>query len=96
MMAFRVGGALESLQEQYYLLNLCFSMVTFDLQAQVHEYSSVQKCGLRLQVERVKTVMAMQDSKFFWLSQVPHIGSTTRVVAAFISGPLMLLLEVVC
>ncbi|KAM9855887.1 uncharacterized protein ACBR49_002029 isoform 2-T2 [Aulostomus maculatus] len=35
MMAFRVGGALESLQEQYYLLNLCFSMVTFDLQAQL-------------------------------------------------------------
>ncbi|MEQ2163237.1 hypothetical protein GOODEAATRI_028078, partial [Goodea atripinnis] len=35
MMAFRVGGALESLQEQYFLLNLCFSMVTFDLQAQV-------------------------------------------------------------
>ncbi|KAF7695101.1 uncharacterized protein LOC124399727 isoform X2 [Silurus meridionalis] len=35
MMAFRVGGALESLQEQYCLLNLCFSMVTFDLQAQV-------------------------------------------------------------
>ncbi|CAN9515715.1 unnamed protein product [Ophioblennius macclurei] len=35
MMAFRVGGALESLQEQYSLLNLCFSMVTFDLQAQL-------------------------------------------------------------
>lgn len=35
MMAFRVSGALESLQEQYFLLNLCFSMVTFDLQAQV-------------------------------------------------------------
>ncbi|XP_029910800.1 uncharacterized protein LOC115361532 isoform X2 [Myripristis murdjan] len=35
MMAFRVGGALESLQEQYVLLNLCFSMVTFDLQAQL-------------------------------------------------------------
>ncbi|KAG8002851.1 hypothetical protein GBF38_015444, partial [Nibea albiflora] len=35
MMAFRVGGALESLQEQYFLLNLCFSMVTFDLQAQL-------------------------------------------------------------
>lgn len=35
MMAFRVGGALESLQQQYFLLNLCFSMVTFDLQAQV-------------------------------------------------------------
>ncbi|XP_066546777.1 uncharacterized protein LOC136713556 [Amia ocellicauda] len=34
-MAFRVGGALESLQEQYFLLNLCFSMVTFDLQAQL-------------------------------------------------------------
>lgn len=39
MMAFRVGGALESLQEQYFLLNLCFSMVTFDLQAQVSSYS---------------------------------------------------------
>ncbi|RXM93840.1 Matrix metalloproteinase-23 [Acipenser ruthenus] len=35
MMAFRVGGALESLQEQYFLLNVCFSMVTFDLQAQI-------------------------------------------------------------
>ncbi|CAB1329781.1 unnamed protein product [Coregonus sp. 'balchen'] len=35
MMAFRVGGALESLQEQYFLINLCFSMVTFDLQAQL-------------------------------------------------------------
>ncbi|KAK3539690.1 hypothetical protein QTP70_012020 [Hemibagrus guttatus] len=35
MMAFRVGGALESLQKQYFFLNLCFSMVTFDLQAQV-------------------------------------------------------------
>lgn len=37
MMAFRVGGALESLQEQYFLLNVCFSMVTFDLQAQVNK-----------------------------------------------------------
>lgn len=36
MMAFRVGGALESLQSQYFMLNLCFSMLTFDLQAQVH------------------------------------------------------------
>lgn len=35
MMAFRVGGALESLQSQYFMLNLCFSMLTFDLQAQV-------------------------------------------------------------
>ncbi|KAJ8386862.1 hypothetical protein AAFF_G00165630 [Aldrovandia affinis] len=35
MMAFRVGGALESLQEQYFLLNFCFSMVSFDLQAQL-------------------------------------------------------------
>lgn len=41
MMAFRVGGALESLQEQYFLLNLCFSMVTFDLQAQVHAQTSL-------------------------------------------------------
>lgn len=44
MMAFRVGGALESLQEQYFLLNLCFSMVTFDLQAQVH----LQECDHRI------------------------------------------------
>ncbi|XP_066500456.1 uncharacterized protein [Hoplias malabaricus] len=35
MMAFRVGGALETMQEQYFILNLCFSMVTFDLQAQL-------------------------------------------------------------
>ncbi|XP_050787620.1 uncharacterized protein LOC127038762 isoform X3 [Gopherus flavomarginatus] len=35
MMAFRVGGALESLQSQYFMLNLCFSMLTFDLQAQI-------------------------------------------------------------
>ncbi|XP_035513472.1 uncharacterized protein LOC118325028 [Morone saxatilis] len=35
MMAFRVGGALNRLQEQYFLLNLCFSMVTFDFQAQL-------------------------------------------------------------
>uniref|UniRef100_A0A3P9JTE1 DUF7789 domain-containing protein n=1 Tax=Oryzias latipes TaxID=8090 RepID=A0A3P9JTE1_ORYLA len=34
-MAFRVGGALESVQEQYFLSNLCFSMVTLDLQAQL-------------------------------------------------------------
>ncbi|XP_018408599.1 PREDICTED: uncharacterized protein LOC108784329 [Nanorana parkeri] len=35
MMAFRVGGALESLQVQYNMLNLCFSLLTFDLQAQL-------------------------------------------------------------
>ncbi|XP_075460948.1 uncharacterized protein LOC142497276 isoform X2 [Ascaphus truei] len=35
MMAFRVGGALESLQLQYVMLSLCFSMLTFDLQAQL-------------------------------------------------------------
>ncbi|XP_067826522.1 uncharacterized protein [Heptranchias perlo] len=35
MMAFRVGGAFESSQSQYFTLNLCFSMVTFDLQAQL-------------------------------------------------------------
>uniref|UniRef100_A0A8C5J683 DUF7789 domain-containing protein n=1 Tax=Junco hyemalis TaxID=40217 RepID=A0A8C5J683_JUNHY len=35
LMAFRVGGALESLQAQYFMLNLCFSMLTFDLQAQL-------------------------------------------------------------
>uniref|UniRef100_H3BIQ0 DUF7789 domain-containing protein n=1 Tax=Latimeria chalumnae TaxID=7897 RepID=H3BIQ0_LATCH len=35
LMAFRVGGALESFQRQYFWLNLCFSMVTFDLQAQL-------------------------------------------------------------
>ncbi|XP_063173545.1 uncharacterized protein LOC134507058 isoform X2 [Candoia aspera] len=34
-MAFRVGGALESLQAQYFMMNLCFSMLTFDLQAQI-------------------------------------------------------------
>lgn len=44
MMAFRVGGALESLQEQYFLLNLCFSMVTFDLQAQVRVQTALQEC----------------------------------------------------
>ncbi|KAM4652797.1 uncharacterized protein O3C94_015007 [Discoglossus pictus] len=35
MMAFRVGGALESLQLQYVMLSLCFSLLTFDLQAQL-------------------------------------------------------------
>ncbi|XP_063273626.1 uncharacterized protein LOC134561004 [Prinia subflava] len=35
LMAFRVGGALQSLQSQYFMLNLCFSMLTFDLQAQL-------------------------------------------------------------
>ncbi|XP_068096731.1 uncharacterized protein [Hyperolius riggenbachi] len=35
MMAFRVGGALESLQLQYNMLSLCFSLLTFDLQAQL-------------------------------------------------------------
>ncbi|KAM4703191.1 uncharacterized protein WCC33_011791 [Rhinophrynus dorsalis] len=35
MMAFRVGGALESLQKQYVMLSLCFSLLTFDLQAQL-------------------------------------------------------------
>lgn len=35
-MAFRAGGALSIDQEKYYMLNLCFSGVTFDLQAQVH------------------------------------------------------------
>uniref|UniRef100_UPI00398F70E3 uncharacterized protein isoform X2 n=1 Tax=Pristiophorus japonicus TaxID=55135 RepID=UPI00398F70E3 len=35
MMAFRVGGAFESSQSQYFMLNLSFSMVTFDLQAQL-------------------------------------------------------------
>ncbi|XP_042336216.1 uncharacterized protein LOC121937249 isoform X2 [Sceloporus undulatus] len=35
MMAFRVGGALESLQAQYFMLNLCFSMLTFDFQVQL-------------------------------------------------------------
>ncbi|XP_053137468.1 uncharacterized protein LOC128338707 isoform X2 [Hemicordylus capensis] len=34
-MAFRVGGALESLQWQYFMQSLCFSMLTFDLQAQL-------------------------------------------------------------
>ncbi|XP_067872976.1 uncharacterized protein [Heterodontus francisci] len=35
MMAFRVGGAFESAQSEYLMVNLCFSMVTFDLQAQL-------------------------------------------------------------
>ncbi|KAM8831117.1 uncharacterized protein ACB058_019150 [Synchiropus picturatus] len=35
MMAFRVSGALKILQDQYYRLNRCFSLVTFDLQAQL-------------------------------------------------------------
>lgn len=35
MMAFRVSGASSELQQQYFLRNLCFSMVTFDLQAQL-------------------------------------------------------------
>ncbi|XP_053546339.1 uncharacterized protein LOC128638422 [Bombina bombina] len=35
MMAFRVGGALESLQLQYSRMSLCFSLLTFDLQAQL-------------------------------------------------------------
>ncbi|XP_041061570.1 uncharacterized protein LOC121287745 [Carcharodon carcharias] len=35
MMAFRVSGAMESDQSQYVTMNLCFSMVTFDLQAQL-------------------------------------------------------------
>uniref|UniRef100_A0A8C8DBL0 DUF7789 domain-containing protein n=1 Tax=Oncorhynchus tshawytscha TaxID=74940 RepID=A0A8C8DBL0_ONCTS len=35
MMVCRVGGALETIQEQYFLLNLCSSMVTFELQAQL-------------------------------------------------------------
>ncbi|XP_072333920.1 uncharacterized protein [Scyliorhinus torazame] len=35
MMAFRVSGAMESHQSQYLMMNLCFSMVTFDLQAQL-------------------------------------------------------------
>ncbi|XP_069803073.1 uncharacterized protein [Dendropsophus ebraccatus] len=35
MMAFRVGGALESIQLQYNMLSLCFSLLTFDLQAQL-------------------------------------------------------------
>ncbi|XP_056130143.1 uncharacterized protein LOC130107522 [Lampris incognitus] len=45
IMAFRVGGALESLQEQYFLLNLCFSMVTFDLQAQLCLCILIQASG---------------------------------------------------
>ncbi|XP_069774347.1 uncharacterized protein [Narcine bancroftii] len=35
LMAFRVGGALESAQTHYLTLTLCFSVVTFDLQAQL-------------------------------------------------------------
>lgn len=41
MMAFRVGGALETIQEQYFLLNLCFSMVTFYLHAQALPHSTL-------------------------------------------------------
>ncbi|KAL4646107.1 hypothetical protein GN956_G9181 [Arapaima gigas] len=48
MMAFRVGGALESLQEQYFLLNLCFSMVTFDLQAQLCLCILIMTSGITL------------------------------------------------
>lgn len=43
-MAFRVGGALESLQAQYFMLNLCFSMLTFDLQAQVAPGTKPRSC----------------------------------------------------
>ncbi|XP_048470907.1 uncharacterized protein LOC109912939 isoform X3 [Rhincodon typus] len=35
MMAFRVSGAFESAQSQYFMVFFCFSMVTFDLQAQL-------------------------------------------------------------
>lgn len=35
-LAFRWVGALSIRQKKYCLLNLCFSSVTFDLQAQVH------------------------------------------------------------
>lgn len=35
-LAFRWVGALKINQMKYCLLNLCFSSVTFDLQAQVH------------------------------------------------------------
>ncbi|TNM86344.1 uncharacterized protein LOC130530191 [Takifugu flavidus] len=48
MMAFRVGGALESLQQQYFLLNLCFSMVTFDLQAQLCLYVLITTSDLAI------------------------------------------------
>lgn len=34
-MAFRVSGASSELQSQYFLLSFCFSLVTFDLQAQL-------------------------------------------------------------
>ncbi|XP_078001895.1 uncharacterized protein LOC110200628 isoform X5 [Phascolarctos cinereus] len=51
MMAFRVGGALESLQAQYFMLNLCFSMLTFDLQAQ-------RFLGIRFQVPGILCLLA--------------------------------------
>ncbi|XP_072101299.1 uncharacterized protein [Mobula birostris] len=38
LMAFRVGGALESEQSRYITQNLCFSLVTFDLQVQLCLY----------------------------------------------------------
>lgn len=48
-MAFRVGGALDSVQKQYLLLNRCFSMVTFDLQAQVcQQYAVLQRQTLAM------------------------------------------------
>uniref|UniRef100_A0A4W6CLA1 DUF7789 domain-containing protein n=1 Tax=Lates calcarifer TaxID=8187 RepID=A0A4W6CLA1_LATCA len=59
MMAFRVGGALETLQEQYFLLNLCFSMVTFDLQAQVCLQSlTLQRPVIRIIILGVGVVWA--------------------------------------
>lgn len=75
MMAFRVGGALESVQEQYFLLNLCFSMVTFDLQAQVFVQTSVPVCTVILLgiVLSLYVFSSQKDS-----SRVPHPNNLSQ------------------
>lgn len=70
MMAFRVGGALESLQEQYFLLNLCFSMVTFDLQAQVFVQTSVPVWCVVVLLGIVLSLYVFSSQKDS--SRVPH------------------------
>lgn len=78
MMAFRVGGALESLQLQYFLLNLCFSMVTFDLQAQVCDHSSVEKCALTLHVETLAITVREQVFLVKWDAHLLAQHGTTN------------------
>ncbi|XP_051895007.1 uncharacterized protein LOC127583271 [Pristis pectinata] len=51
LMAFRVGGALESTQSQYLTLTLCFSLVTFDLQAQLCLYILLTAAGSQLSLQ---------------------------------------------